>query len=294
VLRAHTWYSAVQLRSRGASDYALEKRFSEAPRSDGQPWISTGNWRAYRRGRVPERSLVDRVELDFPGTRVWLDLLFWESIRLPAPDFERIYSLLAHVRADIADLLFVRAGFDKARLERRPRTVETFQELDRKSDIESLTACIGLIREAEFLGNKAQHFQGVSTAVRIFLRLAASWPLAETAPAILEYLTGCVFNTTYEHVPRPGPAGSGIPLSVQIRWRNSVVILLEDFEVLTTDHARKRACLYLADVYGLGRAVKELEAINRTADWRVVKSARVVRWFARRLRLFKFTESCLD
>ncbi len=76
--------------------------------------------------------------------------------------------------------------------------------------------------------------------------------------------------------------------------RDSIVLMLEDFEVLPVDHATRRACLYLADGYGLCKAARELDELYRTADWRTVKSARVVKWFVRRLRSFERTKSCLD
>ena len=70
--------------------------------------------------------------------------------------------------------------------------------------------------------------------------------------------------------------------------------MLEDFGVLSPDRSKRRACLYLADLYGLGTAASELNDLYQTADWRAVKSTRIVRWFVRHLRSFKFTTSCLD
>lgn len=52
--------------------------------------------------------------------------------------------------------------------------------------------------------------------------------------------------------------------------RDSIVLVLEDFEVLPVDHATRRACLHLADVYGLRKAARELYDLYHNADWKTV------------------------
>jgi hypothetical protein len=131
------------------------------------------------------------------------------------------------------------------------------------------------------------------TALRIFLRLATFMPLFHIAPALLEYLNLCFFSSECEFVPRRGPASDGVNLEAELLVRNSVVASLEDFGVLPGNGTKHRATLYLADVYGLGKAARELFAL-RYADWKAVKSAQIVRWFIRRLRTFEITKSCLD
>jgi hypothetical protein len=206
----------------------------------------------------------------------------------------RLRSLMAHLRADITELLFLNAGVDDSKLERRTCGPKTFQALDRMSDIEALTACLGLSSEAEYLNNEYQHFLSAVTAFRIFLRLSISHPLSETAPAILDYLNPRFFSAAYDHIPRRGPGANGVDLHLETSIRTSIVLILEDFGVLSPDRSKKRACLYLADVYGLGAAACELEGLYRTMDWRQAKSAPIVRWFARRLRSCELTASCLD
>lgn len=293
-LRTCAWFYAVQSRSGNASAYALEKQFFATCKNSEGSRISTGNWRQYRYGRrVPNEELVSRVEQLYPKTRVLLELPFWELIRVPAPSFERVHVLMSSLRSDITELLFYPSSIHGPRLERF-RLKEPYGALDRMSDIEALSAAIGLIREAEYEDNEYQHYQSAVIALRIFRRLATFTPWTVIGPVLLEYLRTYFLAREYEDFPIRGPAFLAIDLECAAEIRRSMLSKLDDLEVLPFNYAMHRACLYLIDVYGIRKAAFEVDELHRNADWKTVKSAHVVKWFTRRLRSFKLTQSCLD
>jgi hypothetical protein len=221
---------------------------------------------------VPNEELVSRVERVYPKTRVLLQLPFWELIRVPAPSFERVHVLMSSLRPDITALLFYPSSIHGPRLERF-RLKEPYGALDRKSDIEALSAAIGLIREAEYEDNEYQHYQSALIALRIFRRLAAFAPWFSIWPVLLEYLRTYFLAREYEDFPTRGPAFGAINFERAAQIRNSILEKLEDLDVLTLNYAKRRACLYLIDVYGIRKAALEVDQLHRSADWKTVKSA---------------------
>lgn len=286
--RARLWYEYVRRCSGNASDYALERRFAPTPGSD---WICTGAFRQYRRGRVPNERVVARVEEIYPKSRLWLELPFFEMCHTTAPSYARLHQLLSSIRDDITALLFFkhREGLP---LQRRTDNTKIYSKLDRASDIESLTAAIGLIREAEYHESEIHHYRASVTALRIFLRLAIFFPLADVAYLLGDYLIDRFFSTTYD-LPRTGPISSGLNFADEFFVRNDVILMLEDLDVLECKTSIHRACLYLADLYGLGKAHYELEQASKlgTEDAKITS---VVRWFVSHLMTHPVTASCVD
>ena len=81
---------------------------------------------------------------------------------------------MAGLRTDISALLFFDPDAKGEQLERRLSTDRTFKDLDRCSDIEALTACMAILREAEIHNDEYRHIQAAIKGLRIFVRLAAS------------------------------------------------------------------------------------------------------------------------
>jgi len=108
----------------------------------------------------------------------------------------------------------------------------------------------------------------------------------------LPYLQQNFLSPAYTWLPaRPV---TKINFSVELLVRSSVLGALEDLGVLSYNMPAHRAALYLADKYGLGKSMVELEDLVRHADWQTVRAASIVKWFRRRLREFKLTDSCID
>jgi hypothetical protein len=294
LLRGRAWFAAVQFKATELSAYALEKLFAFSAVEHHKPWQPTGSWRAYALGtRIPGPAVVEKVEQAYSGTRIWLELTLWELMRVPGPTLGRVRFLMTQLRPDITNLLFIPVGAS-GEFDRRRTTADTFSALDRMGDIEALTACMALIREAEHRGDEYQHIRAAMLGLRIFLRLAGSLPLLTTADAILRYLNYCFFSADYVYVTRKGPAAGGVDLHMELDVRSAIFLMLEDFGVLDPHPSHRRACLYLADVYGIPKAFHELRIACDTGSMKKPSWPPVVKWFARRLRSFELTVSCLD
>ena len=166
-LRTQVWFHVVQQRSQ-LSIERLEQKFSSAGLA--KRWKS-GIWNKYKKGDVTprnrggakgQRSLVQRVEAVYPGTKIWLEHPLWRALD-PAP------MQISEIRTCYEDLP---SHIRKVLIEAPPaggrfwRTVEgpaaVMRSLAGAAPLEKLYVAVMLLKEAEVCQDRNRFATAVS------------------------------------------------------------------------------------------------------------------------------------
>lgn len=172
LIRAMAWFNAVALKSgMGASE--LEMYFCKLRGNNKYcPGKRPGLWGKYREGLVspkfkPDKngnpSIVELAEKEFPGTAEWMTMPFWDvlsSAPMEMSDIRKVYlSLPQHIR-----YLIIAEPTDKRKtFWRRPVEPKSlFDHLSKFNDLDSATAILALIKEAETIQDQQMHRQAIA------------------------------------------------------------------------------------------------------------------------------------
>lgn len=153
-LRTQVWFHVVQQRSQ-LSIERLEQKFSSGGLA--KRWKS-GIWNKYKKGDVTprnregakgQRSLVQLVEAEYPGTKIWLDHPLWRALD-PTPmepsEIRKCYeNLPSHIREVLIEI--PPAGGRFWRTVEGPATV--MRSLAGTAPLEKLYVAIMLLKESE-------------------------------------------------------------------------------------------------------------------------------------------------
>ena len=178
-MRVQAWFRAVALAS-GLTPRELEKKFSES--DDSRKVKRSCVWDKYRRGEVAPRSglrpdgglnLVDRVEAAYPGTARWLTLALWrllDGATLEISEIKRGYENLPNSLRNA----FVKTDQSLSQNKFWRRSVDTKRMCERLvclGTIESLTALLLMLREAELVQNQNLHDMCMKYSMELLRRL---------------------------------------------------------------------------------------------------------------------------
>lgn len=164
------WFNAVSIAS-GLSVFQLEKKFatSNQVRTTLKGTVRPCLWDKYRRGEVVPRtkdgakgnpSLVTRVEEAYPGTARWLSLPLWHLASdqtFTMADIKEIYEGLPSPLKE----LFTEGKPDGKFWRREDiEPDDAYSELLLVGGLDAATAILAMIREAEIIQNRWQHYLG--------------------------------------------------------------------------------------------------------------------------------------
>lgn len=221
-LRAMAWFAAVREASGLPTAYQLEKHFSKTPFKKGPDGecIRQCQWESYERGdTVPGEERVKMVSDEFPGTEKWLSLPLWEVIAEKRLCRDTLLLILGTIRPAIAKRL-AKTPPTKSNLQPKtssPLTTSMIDSLWRQGDVESLTALLGIVVDAEYTGDDYQHADAAAAALAVFLLIASreQEPIYAIREQLFEYLCERFFTRDY---------GQNINLSAPLIDLNEAVL----------------------------------------------------------------------
>lgn len=278
-----------------------------------EEWIYSGRWSQYRKGdTVPSGPTANKLELLFSNTKIWLLLPVWE-LSGPLPSPTRINELICTLREDAALLYFEinlnlnKSSRNRAKLER------LFRALNKLGDVEALTVCIALCRTAEHDEDPRNLFYATLGAMRIFRKLAAFGPFFYIAADLNQLWRETVYRHELFEIwgvvaieTEEGTITMNQHLDERLSFErldttrltyNDILFYLEYTLPVENNPSLRRACLYLADQYGMYEACWELRNFyvsNRSADPSGAIKLPFHQYLAKRLRSFPFTTSAVD
>lgn len=199
-LKVMTWFNAVALAS-GKTAAELEREFSgqgQVRRVKGRE-IRPKLWEKYRRGAAEPRitpskgktiSIVQQVELAYPGTAKWLTLPLWKLLEAKRLTMDDLRNVLMGLENKVSSLLLFRktplGGFfwgqscsDAVRL------VETLYEI---KSLDATIALAVLIRQAEICQDQLLHEEAYWALITIVEELECKLPLRMILPELRLHL----------------------------------------------------------------------------------------------------------
>lgn len=191
ILKAKCWFWAVARRLGSSSGYALEKYFMpEKMTSVNGVTKPSYIFNTYKRGEhTPSPAQVELVERKAPGTTLYIEHPFWEVARTPCTDLDSLYNHLLLLRPEITRLLFYPPRREGVAPMRRERSyMSTFDILRKEGDWDALTACIGLIQEAKYYGDKWQYISYTRQTFSVFRRFVSQYPFSDISYELYTYL----------------------------------------------------------------------------------------------------------
>lgn len=168
-LRTMAWFNAVSQAS-GMNAYELDIFFAGRYRKyENRACI----WDKYERGEVEPRtktsakgqpSIVQKVEKKFPGTAEWLKHPIWTLLGNSRMNMEEIRSVYMSLNPRLRALFIMDTSTARKPgiFWRRDMPLnEIFQKLEKGSGLDSLTALLAMIKEAEITQYQDQHIQAL-------------------------------------------------------------------------------------------------------------------------------------
>ena len=252
-LKVKLWIALVAAKVGKKTGYGLEKHFSpETIRiaTDGGT-IRSCKFDKYIRGEhVPEPELVDKIEIEFPGTKAVLEHPFWVIANPSITGIEALYNELNKLRSGITKLLFF-TPLDSGRMPNRTHNKwdEQINLLVKESDWDALTACIGLIQEARYLGNPPQPMQHLyaKKTLGVFLPAISQYPFTKIADELFLYLREHFLENKKDKDWTK--ILNEIELDKHILTYQNMRMLIEDLQIFQTHFFTPQQCLYIADKY---------------------------------------------
>ncbi len=196
--RVQLWFQWIQLRSRGATYYALEKQLiGDGFGRNADGLLSHRHRMArYAQGKhVPHSDLIERAELAFPRSRALLEHVYWEIIN-PEQD------LAAHRSRWLAGLgpetqrVLHRSGSRASEFmaDREKTSRRLLRRLEHLGSFEALAAIALLLREAQGEGRQLLAYQCAQSFWVILLLIGS------TAPFINLFMAALAGNALLDHV----------------------------------------------------------------------------------------------
>lgn len=207
--RIMTWFNAVSLTS-GLTACQLDMKYAEKHQvkrlRDGvqRPCI----WDKYRRGTVgpsikprkgKSESIVQRVELEYPGTARWLSLPLWRLLETEQITMQDLHQIFSGLDGNVRDLLLYPTShkdglFWQKSLRDTERFIETLFKLN---SLDAATAIVGLIREAEICQDQLLHEEAYWALISILESLDCEPALRGVLPDLRLYLIEKFTSVSY-------------------------------------------------------------------------------------------------
>ncbi len=176
----------VKERSGERSFGKLHKRFSKnAHESNGKFWCRNSRiFYKYANGEKAIRNnvaLINKIEKEFPGTKLILNHPLWFILENPLSDLETIHSLMHSLNPGIQAQLFKKNSQTNLYERKAWPYKQDFYYIDMHSDLDALACFLMIIRETEILEHWISYTQSKWFALGVFLRLSYFKPLNTVA-----------------------------------------------------------------------------------------------------------------
>ncbi len=186
--RVQLWFQWIQLRSQGATYYALEKQLIGDGFSRNADGVLSHRHRMarYAQGKhVPRSALIERAELAFPRSRALLEHVYWDIID-PEKD------LMTHRPRWLAGLgpeaqrVLHRSGSRASEfmVDREKTSRRLLRRLEHLGSFEALAATALLLREAQAGGHESLAYQCAQSFWVILLLIGSTVPYINLLPAM--------------------------------------------------------------------------------------------------------------
>lgn len=215
-MRIRSWVRAVQLAS-GLTLAQLEDAFSE--REPGQkPSNRSCIWGKYERGEVAPRSgcspkgtpnLIERVELRYPGTAMWLSSPLWrlaDKAPMEMSEIREIYEGLPYLLRSI----FIAAPHEASEVFwRRPVDTKDVGEIllkpSTQDTVSTLVIALAMVKEAEITQSQYEHWTGVEIVQKCLAMQKQNGVLdGELLSDLYRYLVARLERVEYFSIPEEG------------------------------------------------------------------------------------------
>ena len=268
----------------------LPHTFSKKNDTDVGGWSSSCAFNHYFSGiKVACPKHIDLAEAAYKGkgTRDFYYHPFWDLIKFSSNNIEELYLSLARLRPGISNLLFYNSNIGE-RPHRRPLTEvnETLDKLDKESDFDALTACIGLLIEAKLFSNGVHCiFTSITIPLiihRVFKRVASSFPFYNVADDL--------YADIHDNHLRKNDTEDGKEyydlLNVQQRIDDNRRILkyIKDNHVLRYHNAVPLTCLHLSEPYITNALIYELRRQKTSEELFKIRQSLGIRNMTRCIR----------
>lgn len=196
-IRGIYWFESVRMRAGLPSAYAMERRFEpEAFKEEGTTRYHRNKWSAYGNGkRIPRAVLINRVEMQLPGSAQLINHVLWDVLRVRLPVLENIDRWINALDPSMQHLIFAisnrRVGLGRQRRQVNKRLLGT---LGRYPTLDALACLTLLAREAAARGRPEIAFDAVPYMLKILLVQASTAPMARIASAFFDFYRKNIFT----------------------------------------------------------------------------------------------------
>jgi len=239
----------------------------------------------YKLGKnVPSDKTCRVVESELKGSTKWLDHLLWKIAQPQTLDIETTYSILAQLKPSISNLFFYKDPKPPFAAYRTHHSIEKILlKLDRDSSWDALVACLGLIQEAKYLNTVGVLFFTSRPTLRIFLRIASSYPMRFIAKDFFQYLKKYFLpNEVDKDIDN---ILENVNIEGNIHYYNVMTLFIEDLYILKKSLFAPTACLYFTDKYfNTHDVLQEVFTFKYNHDWKSVRKHPTVKKLTRAIR----------
>lgn len=292
-LRGQVWVNEIQNRTGKYGGSALE-RFFEPEKvvydpEDGVTRRPCKYDKYVRRDHLPLEETVELVEAQLPGSRHCLEHPFWNVIQWPHDSIESLYSELMRLRPKIRRHLFNSFSRNQRMpLRQQESPLDTIENLKKHSDWDACTAAIGLIQEADYLGQHELRDMLARPAHLIFVRSFTRTIFLSIAGEIFPYLKKSFFYIRDpELVPQYAQWNRYLDTANvydSILFRHFVLSVIEDLDLLKTTYMAPLSCLQIAEKYFSPTVCGMVEEFLQVGDKKSIHSIKEIQNLKRALR----------
>ncbi len=216
----------------------------------------------------PKHIELAENHLEGKGTRKIYDHPFWEVIKFKSENIQDLYFLLSQLRPEITNLLFECPSFmfdpplnykKKFKRKSKKNIWSIFKKLQKESDIDAITAAIGLIIENRYTQDDPAYSEYyLSEKLFHFFKCAISfYPLNVVAPQLFQYVKE---NFLYErmnekiypyvtHAKTWNQYLDSFNIEVEVEKNQRIYAFLEDAGAIKHYVSSPSSYLYLTDTY---------------------------------------------
>jgi len=207
-----------------------------------------GIFAKYRNGKKNAgKYIVNKTELKIKGSRYWYDHPLWLMAASSIENLEKLYSYAHCSSFSLLQDVFSPIPIKRLLTNQRPYDFrKSLEIINKQSDAEALTACLGLIHEARILGNKLPLYDLKDIAFKIFQRAISEPPLCHIAKQLFDYLNLEFFSdrrdiSFWEDYVRE------IDIENIIDRNSAILRFIKESGLLKNHIQPPLACLYLAE-----------------------------------------------
>lgn len=234
--------------------------------------------------RIPGDTIIERTNKVFPGTDHVAKHPFWRVARCPPIDIGDLYLELSKLDEEISSLFFDKVSAETGVPRRKPsKWFEILKQLDWRSDLDALTACVGLFQESEyFRPTDVDRFMYGAVIMRVFLRLCCQPPFVFVAEDLFDYLKRhfllkCEDEEWKEEV-------NTVDINVRILITKFLISFLSEIKALKVYWHVPSECLHIVDKYTSTNLLQAIIDITTTEDIVALKKLPDIRNMVRALR----------